>query len=243
VFFNALSNEFTNFSMTSQQLRDTSGDKLRISSITSQLPPSVRLIAVSKTVPAEIIRVAYAAGIRDFGENRIQETAAKQVELADLPDITWHLIGNIQSNKAKKALQLFPWIHSVDSLAIAQRLDTLAAELKVKPQICLQVKILPDPTKFGWSPTQLLADLPALKNLNNLQFQGLMTIPPVGLDDSQIIDVFNNTSILAQQLKLRNFANMPMTELSMGMSGDYHLAIDAGATMVRLGTILFGTRA
>jgi PLP dependent protein len=208
VFFNALSNEFTNFSMTSQQLRDTSGDKLRISTITSQLPPSVRLIAVSKTVPAEIIRVAYAAGIRDFGENRIQEAAAKQV----------------------------------DSLAIAQRLDTLAAELKVKPQICLQVKILPDPTKFGWSPTQLLADLPALKNLNNLQFQGLMTIPPVGLDDSQILDVFNNTSILAQQLKLRNFANMPMTELSMGMSGDYHLAIDAGSTMVRLGTILFGTR-
>jgi PLP dependent protein len=222
--------------MTSQQLRAS------ISSITSQLPPSVRLIAVSKTVPAEIIRVAYAAGIRDFGENRIQETAAKQAELADLPDITWHFIGNIQSNKAKKALQLFPWIHSVDSLAIAQRLNTLAAELKVNPQICLQVKILPDPTKFGWNPAQLLADLPALSDCNNLQFQGLMTIPPVGLDVLKISSVFNNTHDLANQIKLRNFENMPMTELSMGMSSDYQLAIDAGATMVRLGTILFGTR-
>jgi PLP dependent protein len=226
--------------MTSQQLRDTYGG--RISTIISQLPPSVRLIAVTKTVPAEIIRIAYAAGIRDFGENRIQETASKQVELEDLADITWHLIGNLQSNKAKKALQLFQWIHSVDSLAIAQRLNTLAAQLKVNPQICLQVKILPDPTKFGWNPSQLLADLPALNNCNNLQFQGLMTIPPTGLDNSQILDVFNATRNLSQQIKLRNFTNMPMTELSMGMSGDYHLAIDAGATMVRLGTILFGTR-
>lgn len=226
--------------MTSQQLGDTYGG--RISTIISQLPPSVRLIAVTKTVPAEIIRIAYAAGIRDFGENRIQETASKQVELEDLADITWHLIGNLQSNKAKKALQLFQWIHSVDSLAIAQRLNTLAAELKVNPQICLQVKILPDPTKFGWNPSQLLADLPALNNCNNLQFQGLMTIPPTGLDNSQILDVFNATRNLSQQIKLRNFTNMPMTELSMGMSGDYHLAIDAGATMVRLGTILFGTR-
>jgi PLP dependent protein len=226
--------------MTSQQLRDTYGG--RISTIISQLPPSVRLIAVTKTVPAEIIRIAYAAGIRDFGENRIQETASKQVELEDLADITWHLIGNLQSNKAKKALQLFQWIHSVDSLAIAQRLNTLAAELKVNPQICLQVKILPDPTKFGWNPSQLLADLPALNNCNNLQFQGLMTIPPTGLDNSQILDVFNATRNLSQLIKLRNFTNMPMTELSMGMSGDYHLAIDAGATMVRLGTILFGTR-
>jgi PLP dependent protein len=226
--------------MTSQQLRDTYGG--RISTIISQLPPSVRLIAVTKTVPAEIIRIAYAAGIRDFGENRIQETASKQAELEDLADITWHLIGNLQSNKAKKALQLFQWIHSVDSLAIAQRLNTLAAELKVNPQICLQVKILPDPTKFGWNPSQLLADLPALNNCNNLQFQGLMTIPPTGLDNSQILDVFNATRNLSQQIKLRNFTNMPMTELSMGMSGDYHLAIDAGATMVRLGTILFGTR-
>jgi PLP dependent protein len=226
--------------MTSQQLGDTYGG--RISTIISQLPPSVRLIAVTKTVPAEIIRIAYAAGIRDFGENRIQETASKQVELEDLADITWHLIGNLQSNKAKKALQLFQWIHSVDSLAIAQRLNTLAAELKVNPQICLQVKILPDPTKFGWNPSQLLADLPALNNCNNLQFQGLMTIPPTGLDNSQILDVFNATFVLSQQIKLRNFTNMPMTELSMGMSGDYHLAIDAGATMVRLGTILFGTR-
>jgi pyridoxal phosphate enzyme (YggS family) len=200
------------------------------------------LIAVSKTFPAEDIRAAYNAGIRDFGENRIQEAASKQAELQDLPDITWHFIGGLQSNKAKKALELFDWIHSVDNLKLAQRLNQLAQQLGVTPQVCLQVKILPDPNKSGWTVPELLADLDALNQCKNLQIQGLMTIPPLGLNDTEIISVFNATHKLAQEIEEQNWSHLKMPELSMGMSGDYQLAVQAGATMVRLGTILFGKR-
>ncbi|MBN3874471.1 YggS family pyridoxal phosphate-dependent enzyme [Nostoc sp. JL33] len=214
----------------------------RIISIRSSLPTSVRLIAVSKQVSAQAIRSAYAAGIRDFGESRIQEAASKQVELQDLPDITWHFIGHLQSNKAKKAIEQFPWIHSVDNLNLAQRLDQLAQQLGVSPQVCLQVKILPDPNKFGWSVPELLADLPTLNQYKNLQIQGLMTIPPSGLNDSEILSVFNLNRELAKEIQEQNWSQIKMQHLSMGMSGDYELAVQAGATMVRLGTILFGDR-
>ncbi|MBW4594799.1 MAG: YggS family pyridoxal phosphate-dependent enzyme [Brasilonema angustatum HA4187-MV1] len=214
----------------------------RIITLRSSLPDSVRLIAVSKQVSAEIIRCAYAIGIRDFGESRIQEAANKQAVLQDLPDITWHFIGHLQNNKAKKAIEQFQWIHSVDNLKLAQRLNQLAQQLKISPQICLQVKIRPDPNKSGWSPSQLLADLPALDQCENLQIQGLMTIPPLGLNDSEVLDVFNSISKLAEEIREQNWSNVQMHHLSMGMSGDYNLAVQAGATMVRLGTILFGER-
>jgi pyridoxal phosphate enzyme (YggS family) len=214
----------------------------RITKISASLPPSVRLIAVSKTFPSEDIRAAYAAGIRDFGENRIQEAASKQAELQDLADITWHFIGRLQSNKAKNAIELFDWIHSVDSLKLAQRLNQLAQQLGVTPRICLQVKILPDPNKGGWTVPELLHDLPALNQCKNLQIQGLMTIPPLGLNDAEIVNVFDSTYKLAQAIKEQNWSHVKMEELSMGMSGDYQLGVQAGATMVRLGTILFGDR-
>ncbi len=214
----------------------------RINQIRSQLPAQVRLIAVTKTVPAEVIRIAYAAGIRDFGESRIQEAAAKQALLQDLPDITWHFIGNLQSNKAKKALELFQWIHSVDNLTIAQRLNQLAASMNLNPRVCFQVKILPDPNKSGWNISQLLEELPLLNECKNLQCQGLMTIPPLGLDEIQTLEVFNQTSELAEKINAQNWSNIYIEQLSMGMSGDYELAIEAGATMIRLGTILFGAR-
>ncbi|BAY20872.1 alanine racemase domain-containing protein [Calothrix sp. NIES-2100] len=214
----------------------------RITKIRSSLPDSVRLIAVSKTVRADMIRSAYAAGIRDFGESRIQEAASKQAELQDLSDITWHFIGHLQSNKAKKALEQFQWIHSVDNLQLAQRLNHLAQELGVNPQICLQVKILPDPNKSGWTVPQLLADLPVINQYKNLQIQGLMTIPPLGLNKAEIFDVFNATSDLAKTIREQNWSQIKMQHLSMGMSGDYEIAVEAGTTMVRLGTILFGDR-
>ncbi|MEH2460344.1 YggS family pyridoxal phosphate-dependent enzyme [Nostoc sp.] len=214
----------------------------RIVSIRSSLPTSVRLIAVSKQVSAQAIRSAYSAGIRDFGESRIQEAASKQAELQDLPDITWHFIGHLQGNKAKKAIEQFHWIHSVDNLKLAQRLDELAQQLGVSPQVCLQVKILPDPNKSGWSVPELLADLPTLNQYKNLQIQGLMTIPPSGLNDSEILSVFNLNRELAKAIQEQNWSEIKMQQLSMGMSGDYELAVQAGATMVRLGTILFGDR-
>ncbi|WP_414753857.1 YggS family pyridoxal phosphate-dependent enzyme [Anabaena sp. CCY 9910] len=214
----------------------------RITQIRASLPPSVRLIAVTKQMPTEVIRAAYAAGVRDFGENRIQEAASKQAQLQDLPDITWHFIGHLQANKAKKALEQFQWIHSVDNLKLAQRLDQLAQQLGVNPQVCLQVKILPDPNKSGWSVPELLADLPALNQCKTLQIQGLMTIPPFGLNDEKILHVFNSTSKLAKDIAEQNWDHIHMEQLSMGMSGDYQLAVQAGTTMVRLGTILFGQR-
>lgn len=220
----------------------TSSINERITQIRASIPASVRLIAVTKQMPTEVIRAAYAAGIRDFAENRIQEAATKQEQLQELSDITWHFIGHLQSNKAKKALEQFDWIHSLDSLHLAQRLDQVAQQLGVSPQVCLQVKILPDPSKSGWSVPELLADLPALDQCKSLQIQGLMTIPPFGLNDAEIIYVFNSTNQLAKEISAQNWDHIKMNELSMGMSGDYQLAIQAGATMVRLGTILFGTR-
>ena len=214
----------------------------RIRSIQDSLPESVKLIAVSKKVGPAAIREAYAAGIRDFGESRIQEAQSKIEQLQDLPGITWHFIGHLQSNKAKKALSSFQWLHSVDSLKLAQRLNLLAHELGVIPKICLQVKILPDPNKSGWTIQQILDDLVELNRCQNLQIEGLMTIPPLGLDSSEVIYVFNRTRELIAEIGERNLSNIKMKQLSMGMSQDYQLAIQSGATMIRLGTILFGER-
>jgi pyridoxal phosphate enzyme (YggS family) len=188
------------------------------------------------------MREAYAAGIRDFAENRLQEALSKQEQLQDLRDLNWHFIGHLQTNKARKAIENFQWIHSVDNLKIAQRLDRLAQELSLQPQVCLQVKVLPDPNKYGWEINQLLSDLPQLDRCQYLNIQGLMTILPLDLSDAQILAAFETTYELAQKIKQQNWAHIHMNQLSMGMSGDYTLAIQAGATMVRLGTILFGAR-
>ena len=214
----------------------------RIASIRQQLPASVKVIAVTKQVSVVAMREAYAAGVRDFGESRVQEAEFKQSQLQDLTDITWHFIGRLQSNKAKKAVEKFQWIQSLDSLKLAQRLDQLAETLEDKPQICLQVKILPDPNKSGWTVPSLLADLPELNQCTNLKIQGLMTIPPLGLNDSEILSVFECTRELAQKIQQQNWSNIQMQQLSMGMSDDYQLGVQAGATMVRLGRILFGER-
>ncbi|MFM6190168.1 YggS family pyridoxal phosphate-dependent enzyme [Planktothrix sp.] len=214
----------------------------QIIKIRASLPESVRLIAVTKTVSVEAMRIAYQAGIRDFAENRVQEATEKKPQLQDLTDITWHLIGHLQSNKAAKALELFQWIQSVDSLKLALRLDHLAAELGCQPQVCLQVKILPDPNKFGWTIPELLAELPQLNECQNLKIKGLMTIPPLGLSESETLDVFARTRELAETIQHQNWTNIEMQELSMGMSEDYSLAIQKGATMIRLGRIIFGQR-
>ena len=210
--------------------------------IRQTLPDTVTLIAVTKTVSVEKMRVAYAAGVRDFGESRLQETIDKQALLQDLPDITWHLIGHLQRNKAAKALEHFQWIHSVDSLTLAQRLNSLADRLPLKPSICLQVKLMPDPSKFGWAGAELLADLPALNECSNLDIVGLMTIPPYGLAPAVTQSVFNQTRDLSDQIRQQQWSNIQMRHLSMGMSDDYLLAIESGATMIRLGRVLFGDR-
>ena len=214
----------------------------RINQIRQQIPSNVRLIAVTKQVSVEAIREAYAAGIRDFGENRLQEALPKQEQLQDLPDICWHFIGHLQSNKAKKALEHFQWIHSVDNLKLAQRLNRLAAELSCQPQVCLQVKVLPDPNKYGWTVSELLEDLPKIDRYEHLKIKGLMTILPLGLSGSQALAAFKTTCTLAKKIERQNWSNLQMQQLSMGMSADYLLAVKAGATMVRFGRMIFGER-
>lgn len=214
----------------------------RLTQIRQTIPARVRLIAVSKTFPAERIRAAYEAGVRDFGENRISEAIAKQEQLQDLTDICWHCIGHIQSNKAKKALQHFQWLHTCDSLKLAQRLDRLAGELNVNPQVCLQVKVLPDPNKYGWTIPELLDSLPQLNHCENLKIQGLMTILPLHLTPDETLAAFEAVRDLGDKINSQNYPHLQMQEYSMGMSGDYQLALKAGATQIRLGQAIFGAR-
>jgi PLP dependent protein len=213
-----------------------------IETIRRELPDSVKLMAVSKQVSVELMREAYAAGIRDFGESKIQEAQSKQTALADLPDICWHLIGHLQSNKVRKALAIFDWIHSVDSLKLVQQIDRVAAELEVAPNICLQVKILPDPDKYGWTIPELLTDLPKISSCQHLQVKGLMAIPPLGLTIAQTQALFEQARDLSRKISAQPEFNLQLGELSIGMSGDYRLAIAAGSTIVRLGSIIFGDR-
>ena len=220
----------------------------RINQIKTEIPADVRLIAVSKTASVEKIRQAYQAGIRDFAENRVQEALTKQLQLKDLEDICWHFIGHLQSNKAKKVVESFSWIHSVDSLKIAQRLNNLAQQalneqqIVRPPQVCLQVKILPDPNKYGWEVEKLWQDLSLITSLKFLQIKGLMVILPFGLSSLETSSAFQTASQLSLKIRQNyNFA-CEFDQLSMGMSADYPLAIEAGATMIRLGTIIFGAR-
>jgi pyridoxal phosphate enzyme (YggS family) len=212
----------------------------RIAQLRQSLPSQIRLIAVSKTVSVEKVRLAYEAGIRDFAESRLQEALPKLTMLSDLDDICWHFIGTLQANKARKILETFTWIHSVHNLAIAERLDRLATDLPQKPHICLQIKMLPDANKQGWSVPELEADLAALADCQHLNIQGLMAILPLGLTPEQRLTTFQATQELSQILSQKT--SLCFTELSMGMSDDYLEAIAAGATMIRLGRIIFGDR-
>lgn len=214
----------------------------RIAQIRATIPASVRLIAVTKQVSIAAMRSAYAAGIRDFGESKVQEAAVKQAALQDLTEVTWHLIGHLQTNKAAKAVEQFDWVQSVDSLKLAQRLDALAETQAKRLSVCLQVKLLPDPNKYGFTVEELLKNLEILDRCTHLHIAGLMVIPPYELAPDQTRSVFEQARELAEKIRQQAGTNLQVEELSMGMSGDYLLAIQAGATMVRLGRILFGDR-
>ena len=214
----------------------------QIAEIRQKIPDSVRIIAVTKRVSVAAMREAYQVGIRDFGESKVQEASFKQSQLQDLNDITWHLIGHLQSNKASKALRQFQWIHSVDSLKLARRLNVLSEQQSLKPKVCLQVKLLPDPNKYGWSESQLLEDLSILQQFQQLQILGLMAIPPQGLTTSEIQVFFQRVRELGRKIRQQFWPQIQIQELSMGMSSDYQFAVQAGATMIRLGRVLFGDR-
>jgi hypothetical protein len=214
----------------------------RIHEIRESIPSQVKLVAVSKYTTTAAIRAAYAVGMRDFAESRVQESKVKQTELEDLTDITWHMIGSLQSNKVKPAIAQFDWIHSIDRLSLAEQCDRQILELSPKlsksPKLLLQVKLADDPSKSGWSELELLADLPKLEKLQNLDIVGLMTILPLGLDKDQAYAVFSRVGNLAEKLRSLGWSNI--RELSMGMSNDYAIAVEAGTTMIRVGSQIFG---
>ena len=196
---------------------------------------SIHLLAVSKTKPAAALREAYAAGVRDFGENYLQEARAKQVELADLP-LCWHFIGPIQSNKTRDIAEHFAWVHSVDRLKIAQRLSEQRPADLPPLNICIQVNVSGEASKSGCTPTDLPALAAAISALPRLKLRGLMAIPEPTEDRAEQDAAFAAVRTLQESL------NMGLDTLSMGMSHDLESAIAQGATWVRIGTALFGAR-
>lgn len=197
----------------------------------------VTIVAVTKTHPAEAVRAAVAAGLTAVGENRVQEALTKQAELADLR-VDWHLIGTLQRNKAKHAVNRFALIHSVDSLALAQDLDRRAAPGTVQP-VLVQVNCSGEPQKGGVEPAELPALLEGMAALPHLALRGLMTMAELTADESVQRAAFRQLRTLRDEAGVRGLA---LPELSMGMSGDYQVAVEEGATLVRLGTLLFGER-
>ncbi len=207
-----------------------------IQALRAELPTHVTLVAVTKYAPIDSMVRAYQAGIRHFGESKVQTAQEKQPPLAELKNLTWHLIGHLQRNKVKQALNLFDWIHSLDRLSLAEEIDRLIPVVGKSPQLLLQVKLAPDPDKFGWEPEQLLAELGELQKLTHLNIVGLMTILPQGTIGDEAYQIFQRIHPLRETLEQKG---MHLPHLSMGMSGDYREAIKAGATIVRIGSKIF----
>ena len=205
-------------------------------------PASVLLVGASKTVTAERLREAVRAGLSDLGENRVQEAHEKIAALQGVaPRVRWHLIGHLQSNKAKLAASLFDWVHSVDSEALARELDRRAAEAGRRLTVLLEVNTSGEQSKFGVGPGDVLGLLQAVTACSALEPRGLMTVGPLTDDVEASRSAYRS---LARSLAdaQRAFPGARLDQLSMGMSADFEVAIEEGATMVRVGTALFGPR-
>ena len=206
---------------------------------TSGRPPgSVELVAVSKTHPPELIRQAIEGGQLLFGENRIQEAKAKIPELP--AKLRWHLIGHLQSNKIRQALPLFEMIHVVDSVELLDDIQRIAADLGLFPRVLLQVNVAGESSKFGFGPDRLLSEVGRISRAERVQIEGLMTIPPLAPKPENSRRYFVQLRELRDRLE-KEF-RFPLPHLSMGMSGDYRVAVEEGATLVRVGTAIFGER-
>ncbi|HCG00996.1 MAG TPA: YggS family pyridoxal phosphate-dependent enzyme [Chloroflexi bacterium] len=204
---------------------------------------AVTLVAVSKSFPAESLLDAYRAGQRDFGENRVQEAAAKREELKSFtPNIRWHLIGHLQTNKARAAVTSFQMIQSLDSKRIADAVNLRANQLDIKVPALFEVNVAGETSKSGFEPDDLCRQVSELLELSNIEPCGLMTIAPLVDDPIEVRPIFSRLRDLRDEIRER-FALGSFSELSMGMSNDYQEAIRQGATIVRLGRAVFGERA
>jgi len=207
-------------------------------------PETVNLMAVSKTIEPERIRQAYAAGVRLFGENRVQEMSEKGPALAGLSDARWHLIGHLQTNKARKAAELFHGIDSVDSLRLAEMLDHAAGKMNRILPVLIEIKTSDEESKSGVAAgSQAFEDLlQGLPQLAHLEVRGLMTVPPFIEDPEGARPYFRRLRELRDEIAVRNLPRVRMETLSMGMSHDFEVAVEEGSTCVRVGTALFGPR-
>ena len=202
--------------------------------IKSKIPSNVNILAVSKGFKSQEIKIIHEVGQNDFGESKFQEAFEKKLILKDLNLLNWHFIGRIQSNKIRKIVQNFQYIHSVDSFEKLRKISNISLEERKNPLILLQVKFSDDPTKGGFDPKLLRLHWKEIKELKNITLKGLMTINPKGLSSKENSELFKKCRTLADSLLL--------PDCSMGMSGDWEEAIDAGSTWLRLGSIIFGDR-
>ena len=207
-------------------------------------PDEITLMAVSKTFPPELIREAHAAGLRSFAENRVQEFTGKIESLKDLQDAEWHMIGHLQTNKAAKAVGLFSAVDSLDSLRLAEKLNTAAEEVGKQLPVLIEINVGGEAAKTGIAAdSQEFEDiLQAAPRLKNLNIQGLMTVPPYTGDPEGAQPYFRKLRELRDQISGRNLPNVNLDVLSMGMSHDFSVAIEEGSTCVRVGTAIFGSR-
>ena len=201
----------------------------------------VKLVAVSKTHSAESVRAAYAAGVRNFGENRVQEAKSKLQELSDL-GATWHMLGHLQSNKARAARELFQWVHSVDSLRLAERLAQAANFGEARLPVLIEVNLAEETSKAGVRVGEVAALAEQVAPLAQLELRGLMVIPPYSESPEDVRPYFRKLRALAFEIESRKLPNVSMCDLSMGMSNDFEVAIEEGATIVLVGTAIFGER-
>ena len=202
--------------------------------IKNKIPSNVNILAVSKGFTSQEIKTIQNIGHNDFGESKFQEAFEKQLILKEFKEIKWHFIGRIQSNKIRKIVQNFKYIHSVDSFEKLQKISDISYEEKKNPLIMLQVKLSDDPTKGGFNPELLISKWSEIQELQNIILTGLMTINPKGLSSKENLELFKKCRTLADSLQL--------PDCSMGMSGDWEEAIEAGSTWLRLGSLIFGDR-
>lgn len=203
-------------------------------------PGEVTLIAVSKTKPLEMLREAYDAGARVFGENKVQEIVDKYDHMPS--DVKWHMIGHLQRNKVKYIVDKVAMIHSVDSFRLAETIEKEAAKKNVTVPILIEVNVAQEESKYGLKPEEVLPFIEEIADFSHIQIKGLMTIAPYVENAEENREIFRELKKLSVDIAAKNINNVTMGVLSMGMTGDYMVAVQEGATMVRVGTGIFGAR-
>lgn len=206
-----------------------------------EIPEDVVLVAITKTVDVEKIKQAIKSGITQIGENKVQEALSKYSDLKEF-NLKWHLVGSLQTNKVKKAVQIFDLIHSVDTLKLAEVINKEALNINKMQEVLLQVNVSNEETKSGFDIDSIFDFLPEISKLQNIKVRGLMTIANNTLDESQIRLCFRKLKNLEEEINKKAFFNDKLTELSMGMTNDFKIAIEEGSSIIRLGRAIFGER-